>query len=239
MSKVTMKHGRAIRQFDWDAKAKNSPTIREIHDAVRALMEIADASQKTADELARSNEYTPEGRKARMREFVQSKASPALKAGAEALRGAEVGKDGLRILMDVQGPNIDKMDAAGAMRRWEIRQWLRGLPDGKRTAMLTVPDELDPEIAAAITETIPDLSGTTVEQHGRMKARALFAQHPDVARDIANIDEAAETLADTVRMTRKTLEKAGIASTDIDQAMGIQTMSERIAERLAGEDDAA
>lgn len=235
MQKVTMKHGRALMNFDWSSKTREPfTTMARAH---QALLDAANGSQAKIEALSSSQDFTPQGRKSQMVDWLKQSGLPALKAAQDAIRKAESAKTSVRTLMDVLDDGQDKTDVGAAMVRAQTRDWLRGLEPSKRIAMLAMKD-LEPTIALAIREAPAELSGVTRDQREAVEQRALLALHPDQAKQMEDLDAAVEALESTARMAVGTFGKsAGIGPMEIEVMMGGPTLSERIMARLTDDDD--
>jgi hypothetical protein len=85
---------------------------------------------------------------------------------------------------------IDKRDVYGLTRRAELRTWLRSLPDQERRAIGAGFENLDAELALAITEMPPALSGVLETDHKQLVDRALRTHHGAAMDELAQLERA-------------------------------------------------
>jgi len=230
---VEMIYGNAVRSFDFEAAAKNT-TMNDMKFAVRDLRALVDAAKAKAEELAASKDFTPAGKKSQLAAWAQTEVAKAMKKAERAARGAESGREGVRELMRSKLFDADKTDFAAAMVRSDIRRWLAAMDAPKRNAFLRSPD-VSPEIALAVHEAPAALSGISEEQRAEFHDRSLLAAHPALAEQIDEIDEAEASLSDHVRAVRKTLEAGGLTGPEIDAALGVPSLKDKIAASLDAE----
>ena len=83
---------------------------------------------------------------------------------------------------------IDKSDTYSLQRRAELRTSLRGLPEKDRHAIGANFESLDPELALAITEMPPALSGMLETDHARLLDRALQAKHGEAVTELQELE---------------------------------------------------
>lgn len=134
---------------------------------------------------------------------------------------------------ELAGAGIDKSDVAGALMRQEIRTWFRSLDAAKRTAMLGVPEQLDPEIAQAVMTAPAFLSDISEAQLGKLQARAFVAQNPEAAKRFEQVEEAKEAISDAVRAASVSMMKgAGITESELAEMLGEPTIRQNIETRL-------
>jgi hypothetical protein len=230
MPAIKMLHGFAVKNFDWQAHGTRAP-IAPMWGATTKLVDAISTALAKAQEIDQSKDFTVSGRASAKREWVKTNAAATIKEAVNAMQmaNAEIGK----IKSKMTPRDIDKSDIAGALRRQEIRGWLRSLPDARRNAMLIMTDQLEPEIAAAIVESPPELSGVSSEQRARLTERAMALQYPREAENISNINAAAEALGDHIRMASEVLRK-NLGVSDVYEIAGLTpTLGEKLAAILA------
>lgn len=223
---------RVVRAYDWTRSVKGFENFAVVANAWGGLNAAGGALSATLERLAGNKDYTQEGRRNRLRETFVRDVAPALKAGQAALLAAEHERTQIRERAE-ESMLTDRTDVAGAMLRSEIRTWLRGLEPGKRSAMLALPDDLSPDVALAIVEAPPELSGVPQGQREALRERAFTAQNPDAARTIAHIDAAAGALADMLAVVAAESGRiTDLPPHQVAEAAGAPTLAQRIEERL-------
>lgn len=230
MSKhVSMINGCVVFNFDWKTHGTRGP-FAQLWGATSRLEDALSAAYAKKAEIDQSRNFTPVGRTNAMRDYLRDSSVPALRKVLETIEEAEAHV--VRIRGTIKPRGLDKTDVAGAMRRQEIRSWLRSIEESKRNAMMNPlgVEEIDPEIAAAVTEAPAPLSGVTNQQRARLSDRALVAQYPKEVEEIAVINEAIRSAASYVRMAREVLHKQGAAAEDLTLE---STHGQRIAALLA------
>jgi hypothetical protein len=100
-------------------------------------------------------------------------------------------------------PAPDKTDTAGAIRRQEIRQFLRDMKPEQQTKFFGSQEgKLPAEILTAVLEMPPEFSGVPNTRHALLMEEAIKAQHGPEAAEIAQVEEAitvAESAVETGR----------------------------------------
>ncbi len=184
-------HRPDVRRFDWEKHRTQEP-FAQMWKAALTLQDARDSAIAKASALNRSPDFTPTGRSNAKRDYATQVVAPVLK---DALRAIKLADENMERIRSTMAPKpLDKADLAGALKRQEIRGWLRSLSDSKRVSMLMGPDKINPDIAAAIIEQPAELSGVTEKLRASLQFRAHAAQYPEEARTMDLIDQAQETL---------------------------------------------
>src|SRR5262249_60046510 len=98
---------------------------------------------------------------------------------------------------------VDPADVAGAMRRQEIRTFLRQLDEKQRDAWFRDRgDTVSPEVRQAIIEMPPEVSGVPKSRHDLLTQDAWQAQHGPELTDISDRENAIETAESAVEAAR-------------------------------------
>jgi hypothetical protein len=226
-------HGPGVLKFDW----RQHMTNEGVAQLYAAFLKLEDAKSKSLTEMDRLNQsghYTPEGRAFAKRKYAEDHVVPAIKAALTALDDANRTMHNIRVKMVPAA--TDTRDVAGALRRQEIRSWFRSLPDARRNAMLAMPEKLNPEIAAAVTEQLPELSGVTDGQHSTLALRAVGTLYPEQTKLVDLIDQAHETFDYALQSTIADLQKSlGTPNLNLSEMTGItQSLADRLATIMAG-----
>jgi hypothetical protein len=87
---------------------------------------------------------------------------------------------------------VDNNDVVGYMRRQEIRTYLRGLSNPERKAFIGNFSQFDPEVALAIVEMLPAVSGALAADHTQLMDRTLEAQHGEAITELQELEHGIE-----------------------------------------------
>jgi hypothetical protein len=227
---MTMIRNRYVRPFPTGSAPAPVDGLAESY---RALLAMPEASATRASEFARDQNLTPVGRKAALRSWAQAEPIEALRKARAALTAGDRAIAETRAKMNTA--LVDKGDFAGAVLRSDIRKWVNAMPPAQRSAMLAT-GEYDPQIAAAILEAPAALSGVSEKQHAALFNSETVAKHPEEAAIIAHIEEAMGAVADADVATTSALRAdAGFLKHEIEEALGAQTLSQRIAAMIEEE----
>lgn len=229
-------HRVGVRDFDWQ-KYRTRPPFGPLEGTLLKLADTTRAALAKAQEIDRSPSFTAAGRREAKRAYAATVIAPMIKAAVAQLDAAD--EESARIRAKMTGPAIDRSDQYSAGLRREAREFLRSLPDGQRTAMLLIPDQLDPLYASAIMEAPAEWSGVSHEQKLRVQNFAIGARYPEEARTAALISEAAETFDYFVQDAMKVVSKALDVHDLAEMAELRPTLSETIATRIAAGDPQA
>lgn len=229
---ITRFNGRVVRAFPFENHATKAP-IAHLYGSSAKIGQLFSAAQQKFAEIDASQDYTVSGRKAAKREWAKANAG-ALKEAIAAINAADAEIKQTRSKMTPQA--LDSTDIVGAMRRQEIRAYLRGLPDAKRAAMfLEGPTwSVDPEIALAVTEAPAALSGVSDDAKNRLLERSHGVRYPEELAQIENISAASEAVSDMVGVTADALRSNGLSDDDLAQVMGTPTYADRLGAIIAG-----
>jgi len=137
-----------------------------------------------------------------------AKHAAALKRGRLAIEGAERGIAEQREAL--RPTPADKTDIAGALRRQELRAWLRGLSADERAVALKEPNA---EIVQAVVEMPAAVSGTNEAYYSRMLAAAIENGNPGAMEELAKLESALETAKQAV----------GVAAVHVRDTAGVVT----------------
>ena len=92
------------------------------------------------------------------------------------------------------------------MRRAELRDWLRSMPQGERDSFIR-ENSLEPEMAFAFLEMPAVVSGISPAQREAMLDRALEAQHPGAIEEIQALEAAISLAEKAVNLGREEIIK--------------------------------
>ena len=235
-AKIRMLNSFVIREFPWREHGTAAP-VAQMWKSSNDLETLAQNALDRAKQIEASANYTNAGRQAEMIRWAHEFGAPVIRNAVDSLHAAEKARDQVRSQMKTR--QVDKSDLAAAIRRTEIRTWLRGMDDAKRTAMFSGVEQLDPEIALAVEESPPELSGATREQRHRLIERSKHDLNPDAAKRIETIENAIVSLTDMASAAARTLQTVGVTSAEIDAMIGVPSASEKIAAIIAGTSEKA
>jgi len=220
-----MHAGRYVRPWSIAAVSKEiEPLVQGYRDALGLIENIP----SRLEAIAADKELSDVGKATRRRALAQENAQ-VVKRARDAMAAGIAQIETLR--SDMLRTSIDKTDLASAVLRSEIRTWLRGLPDARRTALLI--SGADPQITSAVIEAPAELSGVTPDRHDQMREDLIRQLNPESVQKADQIAEALASLASAEKVAYETLTKgSGIAPHELNELMGDASLVERIRARL-------
>jgi hypothetical protein len=197
----------------WDIKPKpgsRAEALQRVY--LDSLSAVDQAEARKASALA-SGKLTPDGVKSDLLTFGAQKLAPVLYRGRQVVEAAKREVADKRSQIKLQP--ADKTDLAGAMRRAELRDWLRNKSEADRSAYLREHAEsLAPEIALAMLEMPAEVSGISQLQHSAMVDRVLEATHGEAISEIKQLERAIELAEKAVELGRGEIIKESESSVD-------------------------
>lgn len=188
------KDERAPICLPWQWDSAKSPVLQRLERIYQASLDAADAVVTAKTELHKTNEqhkrYTPAGLADQLREYVGSDVRPKLapmKAELERAKGDILTK---RAMLKPKSP-ADPKDAAAAIRRSEVRSFLRSMTDDQRRAAL-IGRDANPEYVAAMLEAPPAESGVLSATYKMLYDAAVKEQHGPLVEEIEHLEEAVQ-----------------------------------------------
>ena len=167
------------------------------HDALGAVDRIEDHKAATL----RSGKFTPTGVADAAQQYTLSDLVPTFARGRDTIKVAKREAAALRDKIKLQ-PS-DKTDVVGAIRRWEMREFLRTMPDKARNAYIGKRREnIDPDLALAIVEMPAEFSGVLEGDRAGLLDSALRAQHGDAMKELQELERAIEVAESAVETGR-------------------------------------
>jgi hypothetical protein len=157
----------------WDIEAAPGSTLSKLESrAYLAALDAVDQLEARRAEAKASGRFTDNGIADDARQFALSKLVPALHRGRQEVAAGKKEAAERRAKLTLRPP--DPTDVVGALRRREIRDWLRGLPvEERRNYIARNLDRLEPEVALAIQEAPAELSGVLAADRNVLLDRAL------------------------------------------------------------------
>jgi hypothetical protein len=158
-------------------------------------------------------ELTDVGRQKQIRDAIFRDTVPAMHRGRIELAKARQEVKTRRAAM--APPKADPADAAGAVRRQEIRTFLRGLDDRARGAFLK-KSKGDPEVTQAIIEQPAVLSGVGDSLRDLILSEAMEAAYSPQLAELQMLEEAISVAASAIESGR---EEAHAEAAAVDPAL--------------------
>lgn len=199
---LTGMHGPVSRPIRlWTFDAKPNTLLAQLERAYMSGLDAVDRIEARTRGNAASGKFTAEGVKDDALKFAISDLVPSLHKARTTIRKAKGEVAERKSKLSVERP--DKSDVAGAMRRAEIRNFLRAMKgNDQKNYFARYGDNLPNEVAMAILEMPPELSGVPKSRHDLLTERALANRHGPEIAEIAELGEAiaaAESAVETGR----------------------------------------
>ena len=137
----------------WNPAWDEAPTHRLAGEARGYALTAWDALSKVSakrKELEEQGHLSAKGLQERQRELLANEVIPALRRSAHGVGRAREQLAVTRQTLTVQKP--DPTDLAGALRRWELREWLRGLNDASKALTHLLDENASSDLLAAAFE---------------------------------------------------------------------------------------
>jgi hypothetical protein len=203
--------GRSIRLWDLDA-APGSTAETLLKTYLGALAGVDKLDAKKA-ELANSAEFTPVGIQKGAVDYAFREIVPQFQKGRLAIQRAkqEVAARRAKLVP----PAVDKTDAAGALRRQEVRALVRGMDNKSRDNFLKQNGGftgLDPEIRAALIEMPASMSGISESFRGELLNQAMQSAYGPELDQIAELERAIEITASAVGESSEAIRHEAVAA---------------------------
>ena len=191
---------RNIRMWDL-GDGEPSSTKEKLRRAYLGALDAVDAVEARKADALKSGKFTPAGAADDALQFALSELVPAFKQGRNTIDAAKREAKSLRDEIRLQSP--DKSDVVGAMRRREMREFLRGMPAKERNAYVSQRREsMDPDLALAIVEMPAEFSGVIESDRNDLLDRALEAQHGENMTQLKKLESAIEIAESAVETGR-------------------------------------
>ncbi|MFY9954803.1 hypothetical protein [Bradyrhizobium sp.] len=175
--------------------------MAKLESAYLAGLNAVDRAEERTKANAASGKFTPDGVKQDALSFALNELVPSLHRARNTIQKAraEVAERKSKLTL----PAADKTDAAGAIRRQEIRAFLRDIkPEAQSKFFGSREGKLPADILAAVLEMPPEFSGVPKTRHALLMEEAIKAQHGDEAAEIAQLVEAIEVAESTLEIGR-------------------------------------
>src|SRR5262249_18630197 len=123
--------------------------------------------------------------------FATSSLAPSFHQGRLAIKKAREEAQALRGRIKLQQANPS--DICGALRRPEMREFLRGMNPKDRNSYISKNREnMDPDMALAIVEMPVEFSGVLESERDQLIDTALRAQHGQAMDELVELERAIE-----------------------------------------------
>jgi hypothetical protein len=194
--------GRKNRLIEpWILEAKAGTTTAQLELVYLNALAAVDKFGEHKAAAMKSGKFTSEGLKDEVLTFGLTQLIPAFYRGRQLIAAAKRELGELREKVKLAPP--DKTDLVAAMRRQEMRSYLRGLPSDERNRVLARADNLDPETALAIVEMPAMYSGVMEVDRNQLVDAALQAQHGEDVPRIKELETAIATAESAVEAGRE------------------------------------
>jgi hypothetical protein len=186
----------------WDIEPRlGGTTLARLEGAYLSGLEAYDKMDARAKEHAASGRYTADGIKQALLGNAMSEAVPDLYRARQTIKNAKSELAQLRAR--VRPPTPDKTDLVAAMRRAELRDWLRSKPQAERDKYIgSQLDRLDPEMALALMEMPHEVSGISEMQRSALVRRSVEQEHAGTYAEIADLERGIELAERSVEASR-------------------------------------
>src|SRR5262245_38019184 len=148
----------------WTFDTKPDTTLGKLEVAYFAGLNAVDRAEERTKTSTASGKFTAEGVRDDVLQFTLNDLVPSLHEARRTVAKAKSEIAERRSKLQLKA--ADPTDIAAAMRRQEIRAFLRGLSDAEQSAYFARNDDKLPrEVAQAIMEQPPELSGVPKSRH--------------------------------------------------------------------------
>jgi len=170
---------------------KPGSTVERLRQFYLGSLDSVDRMEAHKADVAKSGKFTAAGVGDEVLKFATSELAPSFHQGRLAIKKAREEAQTLRNKIKLQPP--DKTDVVGALRRREIREFLKAMPDKERNAYVSKNREnMDPDTALAIVEMPAAFSGVLEMDRTQLVDTALRAQHGEAMDELVELERAIE-----------------------------------------------
>jgi hypothetical protein len=192
--------GRRVRL--WELGGSNNPTIKQLETAYLSSLDAMDRAEARKAEALKSGKFTPSGANDDALQFALTELVPLFKRGRNVIEQAKREAKALRDKVKLQ--LTDKTDVVGFLRRQEMRQWLKAMPNEARNKFIDHNlEKLDPDLALAIMEMPAEHTGVLPSQRDLLVDRALEAQHGEAMTQLRDLERGIEVAESAVEAGRE------------------------------------
>lgn len=201
----------------WDKEPKPGTTLAKLGAAYLAGIQSFDAVEAKKREHAASGKFTDAGLREAVLQTALTGAVPGLHRARQTVKLAKAEVADRRSKLKVTGP--DPMDLAGAMRRQELRHFLREMkPEEQSKYFHKHGDKLPADVAMAVLEMPPEFSGVPETRHKLLSDVALKIQFGDGIESISELERGIELAERSVEASRDEIrQEAGVTQQAFDE----------------------
>jgi hypothetical protein len=200
MMPAASRQPRNIRMWDLGDGAPGT-TKERLRLAYNAALNAVDSIEARKADTLRSGKFTPSGAADDALKYALTDLVPSFKRGRDTIQTAKREVASLRDKIKPQP--TDKTDVVGAIRRWEMREFLRAMPDKARRDYIGKRREnIDPELALAVVELPSEFSGVLETDRNELLDHALRSQHGDAMEQLVELERAIEVAESAVETGR-------------------------------------
>jgi len=216
MAPVDGRENRSIRMWDL-GDGKPGSTTEKLRQVYHGALNSVDRIEAHKAEVQKSGKFTPTGITDDVTRFVLSEAAPTFRRGRNAIHAAKREAKELRDKIKLQPANPG--DIVGALRRREMREFLKAMPIKDRNAYISKNREnMDPDMALAIVEMPAEFSGVLESDRNQLIDSALQAQHGEAMTQLVELERAIEVTESAVEAGRdEARQETGLGPHEFDE----------------------
>jgi hypothetical protein len=210
---------RAIRMWDIGDGQPNT-TKEKLRQVYLGALDAVDRVGARKAEAVKSGKLTSAGVKDDTLQFALVELTPVFKRGRNIIDKAKREAQELRSKVKLQP--TDKTDVVGALRRREMREFLRAMPPKERNAYVSKRREnMDPDLALAIVEMPAEYSGVLEMDRNGLVDAALQAQHGEQMQQLVELERAIDVAESAVETGRDEVrQETGLDAESFDKRAG-------------------
>jgi hypothetical protein len=204
---------RAIKRWSFDPK----PELARLEASYFVGISAVDRAEEFAASSKASGKFTPEGVRDHVLNFALKNLVPDLHKARMTIKRVRAEVAERKSRLKIETPFFG--DVASAMRRREIRDFLRAMDAAQQAEYFASRgDNLSAEVLDAVIEMEPEFSGVSLERHGQLRQRALSTLYGPETAEIAELEEAVSVAEMAVELARDEvrLEIGGIPPNEFD-----------------------
>jgi hypothetical protein len=213
---TTGRTNRPIRMWDIGDGQPGS-TKEKLRQVYLGALDAVDRVGTRKAEALKSGKFTSAGANDDTLQFALIELTPAFRRGRNIIDKAKREAQELRGKIRLQP--TDKTDVVGALRRREVREFLKAMPPKERNAYISKRREnMDPDLALAIVEMPAEFSGVLEMDRNGLVDAALQAQHGEAMQQLVELERAIEVTESAVETGRDEVrQETGLGAEDFDK----------------------
>lgn len=207
---------RYVPAWRWGEAEAGSP-LQQIGLAYEGAIKAREKLAQRKSQLASDGRYTDEGRRDRLKEFVENETLPHLgRLRTRILEPRAEQLTGKRSALSAVDP-IDPADSATAILHMETRAWLRALPEKERSRAARAGD---PMVTQAILAAPEGLSGVSPRVRAYLEKQEMEKRHGDDLAELGEVGEALQAASRALEEVRtEALREAGMVDPGLRPAL--------------------